>query len=104
MADVLGVFEQAVLVAVMKLRGEGYGRTILKEVHLRLARDVTASAVYATLDRLEDKGLVASRAGQATPACGGRARTALRDYRIGRARAERLAQGRREHLARPRGR
>jgi DNA-binding PadR family transcriptional regulator len=74
MADVLGVFEQAVLVAVMKLRGEGYGRTILKEVQLRLARDVTASAVYATLDRLEDKGLVDSRAGQATPARGGRAK------------------------------
>jgi PadR family transcriptional regulator len=74
MADVLGVFEQAVLVAVMTLRGEGYGRTILKEVQLRLARDVTASAVYATLDRLEDKGLVTSRAGQATPARGGRAK------------------------------
>jgi PadR family transcriptional regulator, regulatory protein PadR len=74
MADVPGMFEQAVLVAVMKLRGEGYGRTILKEVQLRLARDVTASAVYATLDRLEDKGLVAARAGQATPARGGRAK------------------------------
>src|SRR3979490_1520934 len=74
MADVLGVFEQAVLVAVMTLRGEGYGRTILKEVQLRLARDGTASSVYATLDRLEDKGLAASRAGQATPARGGRAK------------------------------
>ena len=58
MADVLGPFEQAVLVAVMRLRGEGYGRTIHKEVIARLDRDVTASAVYATLDRLEDKGLV----------------------------------------------
>jgi PadR family transcriptional regulator PadR len=74
MADVLGVFEQAVLVAVMRLRGEGYGRTIHKEVIARLDRDVTASAVYATLDRLEDKGLVASRAGESTPQRGGRAR------------------------------
>jgi DNA-binding PadR family transcriptional regulator len=74
MADVLGVFEQAVMVAVLRLRGEGYGRTILKEVEARLDRGVTASAVYATLDRLEHKGLVASRAGQGTPARGGRAK------------------------------
>jgi DNA-binding PadR family transcriptional regulator len=74
MADVLGVFEQAVLVAVHHLRGDGYGRTVLKDVERRLDRDVTASAVYATLDRLEAKGLVASRPGDATPERGGRAR------------------------------
>ena len=74
MADVLGLFEQAVLVAVLQLRGDGYGRTILKEVQHRLDRGVTASAVYATLDRLEAKGLAASRPGEATPERGGRAR------------------------------
>ncbi len=74
MADVLGVFEQAVLVAVVHLRGEGYGRTILKDVQDRLGRSVTASAVYVTLDRLEAKGLAASREGSATPERGGRAR------------------------------
>ena len=74
MGDVLGVFEQAVLVGVVQLRGEGYGRTILEEVQARLARDVAASAVYATLDRLEDKGLVRSRDGKATPERGGRAK------------------------------
>ena len=74
MADVLGVFEQAVLAAVVHLRGDGYGRTILKEVAARLDRDVTASAVYATLERLETKGLVSSREGDATPLRGGRAR------------------------------
>jgi DNA-binding PadR family transcriptional regulator len=74
MSEVLGVFEQAVMVAVVRLRGEGYGRTILKEVQTRLARDVAASAVYATLDRLEDKGLVRSREGKATPERGGRAK------------------------------
>jgi DNA-binding PadR family transcriptional regulator len=72
MADVLGVFEQAVLVAVAHLRGEGYGRTILKEAQARLDRDVTASAAYATLERLEAKGLVSSREGETTPARGGR--------------------------------
>lgn len=62
------------MVAVLRLRGEGYGRSILKDVEARLAREVTASAVYATLDRLEDKGLVTSREGRGTPARGGRAK------------------------------
>jgi len=73
MADVLGVFEQAVLVAVARLGGQGYGRTILTDVQARLGRDVAASAAYATLDRLEAKGLVVSREGESTPARGGRA-------------------------------
>jgi len=74
MADVLGLFEQAVLVAVLHLRGDGYGRTILTDVQERLGREVTASAVYATLDRLEGKGLATSREGEATPERGGRAK------------------------------
>jgi DNA-binding PadR family transcriptional regulator len=74
MADVLGVFEQAVLVAVLHLRGDGYGRTILREAAERLGRDISASAVYATLDRLEEKALIASREGTASPQRGGRAR------------------------------
>ena len=74
MADVLGLFEQAVLVAVVHLRGDGYGRTIHKETEARLDRHVTASAVYATLDRLEVKGLATSREGEATPERGGRAK------------------------------
>jgi len=74
MAEVLGLFEQAVLVAMAHLRGEGYGRTILKDVQSRLGREVAASAVYATLDRLEMKGLACSRVGDATAERGGRPR------------------------------
>jgi DNA-binding PadR family transcriptional regulator len=46
----------------------------LKEVQARLDREVAASAAYATLDRLEAKGLVASRTGESSPARGGRAK------------------------------
>jgi PadR family transcriptional regulator PadR len=63
-ADVLGTFEQAVLLALARpksaLGKEAYGRAILKEVQLRLDREVSAGAVYATLDRLEQKGLISS--------------------------------------------
>ena len=74
MADVLGVFEQAVLVAILRLRDEAYGRAILKEVQVRLGREVAAGAAHATLERLEKKGLLSSRLGSGTPVRSGRAR------------------------------
>ena len=79
MADILGAFEQAVLLAIVRLRDEAYGRAILKEVQARLERNVAAGAVHATLGRLEQKGLLASRLGSGTPIRGGRAR---RFYRL----------------------
>ena len=73
-ADVLGSFEQAVLLAIVRLESGAYGRAILKEVQLRLERDVAAGAVQATLERLERKGLVRSKVGSGTPIRDGRAR------------------------------
>ena len=67
MADVLGAFEQAVLLAILRLGPDAYGRAILKEVQERLDRDVAAGAVHATLERLERKSLIASRLGYGTP-------------------------------------
>jgi PadR family transcriptional regulator PadR len=78
-ADILGTFEQAVLLAVVRLGEDAYGRAILKAVQLRLARDVAAGAVHATLERLEGKGLLSSRLGPGTPIRAGRAR---RYYRV----------------------
>jgi PadR family transcriptional regulator PadR len=79
MAETLGAFEQAVLLAIVRLRDNAYGRAILKEVQARLERDIVAGAVHATLERLEEKGLIASRLGTGTPIRGGRAR---RFYRL----------------------
>ena len=79
MADLLGSFEQAVLLSILRLREDAYGRAILKEVQHRLERDVAAGAVHATLDRLEQKGLVSSKLESGTPVRAGRAR---RYYRL----------------------
>jgi PadR family transcriptional regulator PadR len=79
MADVLGSFEQAVLLAVVRLQAGAYGRAILKEVQARLNRDVAPGAVHATLDRLHQKGLLSSKLGSGTPVRAGRAR---RYYRL----------------------
>jgi PadR family transcriptional regulator PadR len=74
MADVLGSFEQAVLLALVRLGKDAYGRAILREVQSRLQRDVAAGAVYATLDRLEQKALISSRLAPGTKARAGRVR------------------------------
>ena len=74
MADVIGLFEQAVLLALIRLGKDAYGRAILNEIQVRLDRDVSAGAVYATLERLETKGLAASTLAPGTALRGGRAR------------------------------
>lgn len=70
----LGEFEQHVMAALLRLRGNAYGVTIRREIADRTGRDVSVGAVYATLDRLEQKGFVSSRLGEATPERGGRAK------------------------------
>lgn len=74
MAEVLGAFEQAVLLSILRLGAHAYGRGILSAIQDRLEREVAAGAVYATLDRLEAKGLVTSRVAPGTAERGGRAR------------------------------
>jgi DNA-binding PadR family transcriptional regulator len=74
MADLLGTFEQAVLLAIWNLPGQAYGRAILRGTQAALDRHAAAGAVYATLDRLEQKGLVISRVETGTPVRSGRAR------------------------------
>src|SRR6266446_1076425 len=74
MADIIGHFEQAVLVSLIHLDKDAYGRAILHEIQVRLKRDVSAGAVYATLERLEAKGLASSKLAPGTAIRGGRAR------------------------------
>jgi DNA-binding PadR family transcriptional regulator len=74
-ADALGQFEQLVLTAVLTLDEQAYGVTIHARVaQLAHPRTVSLGAVYVTLDRLEDKGLVSSRLSDPTPERGGRAK------------------------------
>jgi DNA-binding PadR family transcriptional regulator len=72
--DYLGGFEQVVLTAVLRLRGEGFGMAVRDEIEGRGERRVSLGATYATLDRLEDKGFLASREADPTPERGGRPR------------------------------
>src|SRR5262245_20372100 len=71
----LGQFEQVVLTAVLTLGDNAYGVTIHEKVEeLSAPRRVALGAVYATLDRLEDKGLIGSWLSDPVAERGGRSR------------------------------
>ena len=70
----LGEFEIIVLAALIRLGADAYGVSIRQEIESRTGRSVSIGALYSTLSRLEDKGYVASRMGDATPERGGRAK------------------------------
>jgi PadR family transcriptional regulator len=70
----LNSFELMVLLAVLRLGEDAYGVTISREIEAEGGRQVALGSVYATLDRLEGKGLVTSAIGDSTPERGGRAK------------------------------
>jgi DNA-binding PadR family transcriptional regulator len=72
--ELLGAFEQLILLALIHLGRDAYGMTVRHEIERRTARSVSLGAVYATLDRLENKGLVSSRTGDPVAERQGRAR------------------------------
>lgn len=81
------MFEQIVLLAVFGLKDEAYGRAVLRDVQQSSpkGRSISAGAVYATLDRLEAKGLLVSRLERGTPVRGGLPRRFYRSTAAGAA-------------------
>ena len=63
----LGVLEEQIVVAVLRTRGEAYGMHVRREIERVTGRELAIGAVYATLDRLEAKGLLASERTRAGP-------------------------------------
>jgi PadR family transcriptional regulator, regulatory protein PadR len=80
MSQPLGQFEQLIMAAILALDDNAYGVTIHAKVEeLSRSGKVSLGAVYATLDRLEDKKLIASWLSSPTKERGGRSR---RHYRL----------------------
>jgi DNA-binding PadR family transcriptional regulator len=84
----LGEFEELLLLAILRLHDNAYGMTIRKTVEEATGRAISIGAIYTTLERMEQKGFITSRQGEATPERGGRAK---RYFRIEAAGAEALA-------------
>jgi PadR family transcriptional regulator PadR len=59
-AELLGSFEEQVMLAVLRTGEQAYGMNVRREIERITRRDVTIGSVYTTLDRLEAKGLVTS--------------------------------------------
>ena len=59
----LGTFEEQVMLAVLRTSGDAYGMMIRREIESVTGREIAVGAVYATLDRLEAKKLIASTRG-----------------------------------------
>jgi PadR family transcriptional regulator, regulatory protein PadR len=72
--EALGEFEQMILLAVLHLEGDVYGVPIVDEIERRTRRKVAPAAVYVTLRRLEQKGLLTSSMSAPTAERGGKAR------------------------------
>jgi PadR family transcriptional regulator PadR len=56
----LGSLEEQVMLAVVRTGEHAYGMHVRRELETVTERDITIGSVYATLDRLEAKGLVTS--------------------------------------------
>ncbi len=76
--EFLGQHELMVMLAVLRLGREAYGVPIAREIAERTGREMLQGSVYAILERLEAKGLMASQLGEATPQRGGRAKRYFR--------------------------
>jgi len=72
MSHRIGALEELVLLAVGSLGSEAYAVSVQLRIEEAAARAPTMGAVYTALDRLEQKGMLQSRLGEATPEPGGR--------------------------------
>ena len=76
--EFLGNFELVVMLALIRLGENAYGVPIAREIEARSGRRVSLGSIYATLERLEAKGLVSSKLGEPTSERGGRAKKYFR--------------------------
>ena len=70
----LGEFEHLVLLSIMSLGTNAYGVTVRRYLKETIDRDVSIGALYSTAERLEQKGLITSRKGEAIAERGGKAK------------------------------
>ncbi len=68
----IGEFEEIVMLTVAVLFGDAYGITIKQEIERRMSRKVSVGAMRTALNRLEKKGFLESKFGEATAVRGGK--------------------------------
>lgn len=92
----IGSLELSVMLAVSRLGDEAYGLAVRHDLAERSGRDHSVGAIYTTLQRLEDKGILTSRASEPLPVRGGRSR---RHFRLTGAGARALRDAERQAVS-----
>ena len=75
---VLGEFEQVVLLAILRLEDDAFALSVIRELDARAGRRVSRGALYTTIERLADKGLVEWDVEDGPPERGGHPRRRFR--------------------------
>ena len=78
MLIMLGEFEYLLITAAAGLGDEAYGAAIRAEIAQTTGRSCSIGALYTTIERLENKGMLKTWMGDATPQRGGRAKRMIR--------------------------
>ncbi|MBL7846881.1 MAG: helix-turn-helix transcriptional regulator [Cyclobacteriaceae bacterium] len=68
----LGEFEELILLTIAALLNDAYSVAICDEMERHTGRSVKLGMVHSVLNRLEEKGLVKSKLGEATKVRGGK--------------------------------
>ena len=68
----LGEFEELVLLTIAALVNDAYSVAICDELEKHTGRSAKLGVVHAVLNRMEEKGLVKSKLGEATSVRGGK--------------------------------
>jgi len=79
----LGEFEHVVLLSILHLENNAYGVTIRQQLKESINRDVSLGALYSTVERLEKKGFITSKKGEAKPERGGKAKRLINVTALG---------------------
>src|SRR6187549_3745690 len=74
----LSNFELMVMLAIIRIGDDAYGVSISNEIEKTTGSEVLLGSVYDALTRLEEKALITSVLGEATPERGGRAKRHFR--------------------------
>src|SRR5438045_5011667 len=74
----LGTNDLMILLALIRLGDDAYGVPIARELEEAAGRQVALASVYASLDRLVERGLVETELGEPTAERGGRAKKYFR--------------------------
>jgi len=71
---VLSRSDEILLLAILRLKENAYGVTIIKEVKERTGKKLTFGSLWVSLDILHKRGLVVKRMADPTPERGGRSK------------------------------